>query len=159
MDQAPNSGRGAAAASVTSAEEALDPHLQPEDTSTPVDATPAESEHDAEFHSQLPSGLLLEKTGRIQAELHVEAEKQTCLELARLLALERRQIKRPSTSTASDSQTSNGKDHSRGILRGIISESEGEDKQKEEEENKVCVKKCLSFRVPGTINFNTHKKN
>lgn len=147
MDQAPNSGRGAAGASVTSAEEALEPYLQPEDTSTPVEA--AGSEYDAEFHSQLPSGLLLEKTGRIQAELQVEAEKQACLELARLLALERRRIKRPSTDY---SQLSRGKDHSRGILRGIISESEGEDEQKEEEENKASVKKCLG------LNFNTHRK-
>lgn len=121
---------GGAAACVTSADEALKYfYLQPECPSAPLDA--ARSNRETE---QLSSGLFLETTRRIRAELQVEAEKQACLELARLLALARRQIKPPSaaTSLVLRPQDGNRQDHS----HSEGTQGEREDK-KEERETKV----------------------
>lgn len=128
---------GGAAASVTSADEALRSlYLQRDCPSAPFDAT--RSNHETESHSQqLSSGLFLETTRRIRAELQVEAEKQACLELARLLALARRQIKQP---TAAPSLVvlrppdGNKQDHSHS--EGTLGEREN---KKEDKDTKVIM--------------------
>lgn len=134
---------GGAAAGVTIAEEVLkDLYFQPECTSAPLDAA-ARSDHETESRSQQPPfGLYLETTRRIRAELQVEAEKQACLELARLLALARRQIKQPTTATSLVLRPPDGnrQDHS----QSEGSQGEREDK-KEERQTKVNDSYIMNF--------------
>ena len=64
-------------------------------------ATLPKSYSEVQLPAELHPALLLERSRRVRAEQQVEAERQTCLELTRLLELERRKVRqqtrRPST--------------------------------------------------------------
>lgn len=75
------------------------------------------SQSEVQLPSELHPALLLERSRRIRAEQEVEAERQTCLELTRLLDLERRKVKQQARrpSTISDSVAAARRRDSAGI--------------------------------------------
>ena len=98
------------------------------------------SQSEVQLPSELHPALLLERCRRIRAEQEVEAERQTCLELTRLLDLERRKVKQQARrpSTVSDSVAAARRRDSAGITIsfGKSSPHQGESETEEHLEKK-----------------------
>lgn len=143
--RAPTTGRGAA---VGCAEEPLrnshERQLPQASEDTSVD-TGREFECDTKSHLQRQLQepgvrVLQERNRRLQAEQQVEAEKQLCLELSRLLAFERRRVKHCRGLSTPGLIILKGKNSQNSGSNSVSSQkSGGEDEKGEgkEEENKV----------------------
>ena len=85
------------------------------------EATRGESES-PRTQSELDPALLLERSRRVRAEQQVEAERQTCLELTRLLELEQRKVKQQARrpSTISDSVAARRRGSETGVTVSFV---------------------------------------
>ena len=116
-------------------------------------ATLPKSRSEVQLPAELHPALLLERNRRVRAEQQVEAEKQTCLELTRLLELERRKVKQQARrpSTISDSVAAarrdsggitvsfGGKREEESLHNGESEREEGPEKKEGEDKGNVSM--------------------